>query len=658
MKEKNQKKESSKRSDQPQSSSKKSDEIPEMKADLKAKKPSAKKIAMLKPLLLGVLVLVTVAGIALSVLAFQLRAVANSAKEAIAAARMAYDAGKNQDLVEANMRLEDVKQKLESTRGRFQRTAWSKWMPVVGVYWRDGDHALKAAQAAIEAADILADAVEPYADVLGFKGQGSFLGGTAEDRIVKAVETLDKVTPQLDEVAEKLEVVNQELEQIDPQRYPFVFSGRRIDQEIIIARKLVQNALYATTRAKPAIEHLPKVFGVEKERKYMVLFQNDAELRATGGFMTAYAILRVEKGKVFQEKSEDIYALDDKFSSTVPAPEIIGKYLPLVYRFNLRDMNLSPDFRVSMDRFSGYYNNILGEPQIDGIVAVDTQVLKDIVEVLGPIEVPGYGTFTAENDPRCDCPQIVYELEALADRPAATLRENRKGVLAPMLQTILIKSYGTPKQLWPHLFETVIRNVGEKHVLFYMYNQEEQTAAELIGVAGRIRDFGGDYFHLNDTNFAGAKSNMFTDHQVEQVYEVDGDGSITKTVTIKYQNPFPPSNCNLEAGELCLNGVLRDFVRIYVPKGSVLIEALGSENEVEVNEDLDKTVFEAFFTLRPQAQAKLVFKYLLPFKAEDELELLIQKQPGKRSPEYTILTPEASRTFELSSDQQISLELR
>jgi len=613
------------------------------------------KLRFLKYFLGVFLVLFILIAIPTAVIVIQTKGIIPSAKKTAEAAKEVYQAAKSQDLITANQKLEEVKSNLTETAKKFQSLQWASWIPFAGDYWRDGDHAITAAQAGVEAADVLIDAVEPYADVLGFKGQGSFLGGTAEDRIVKVVETLNKVTPQLDVVAEKLTVVNAELAKIDPNRYPMELEGRNIGETIRLVQKISGEALFAVTKAKPALERLPQVMGVEKERKYMVLFQNDAELRSTGGFMTAYAILRVEKGKVYQEKSEDIYALDDKFNSRLPVPESIRKYLPLVYRYNLRDMNLSPDFKVSMNLFSGYYNNIRGEPKIDGIIAVDTKVLKDIIQVLGPIEVPGYGTFSAEKDPRCDCPQVVYELEILADRPLATLQQNRKGILAPMLQTILVKAYGAPKQTWPNLFQVIIRNIAEKHVLFYFYNQEEQQAAELLNVAGRLRDFDGDYFHLNDTNFAGAKSNMFTTQGVEQSIEVSAE-KIVKTVTIKYQNPFPPSNCNLEAGELCLNGVLRDYVRLYVPKGSKLIEALGSEVPVETKEDLGKTVFEGFFTLRPQGQAKLIFKYEVPYK-EKEYRLLIQKQPGTQNSKYTIITPQGKSEFDLTSDREVSISL-
>jgi len=134
---------------------------------------------------------------------------------------------------------------------------------------------------------------------------------------------------------------------------------------------------------------------------------------------------------------------------------------------------------------------------------------------------------------------------------------------------------------------------------------------------------------------------------------------VTKTVTIDYKNPQPASDCNLERGELCLNGLYRDWVRVYVPKGSELIESNGSEVEVATYEDLDKTVFEAFYgdksPLRPLGKAQLVFKYKLPFKVEKDKPygLLIQKQPGTYGYEYSVNFAGKQDTFELKTDREI-----
>ena len=101
-----------------------------------------------------------------------------------------------------------------------------------------------------------------------------------------------------------------------------------------------------------------------------------------------------------------------------------------------------------------------------------------------------------------------------------------------------------------------------------------------------------DYLHVNDVNFAGAKSNMFIKESVKGEINVGSDGTVEKVITISYKNPQAASNCNLEAGELCLNGILRNWLRVYVPEGSTLVEFKGSEKQTVTYNELGKTVFE------------------------------------------------------------------
>ena len=68
-------------------------------------------------------------------------------------------------------------------------------------------------------------AVEPYADILGLKGEGSFTGGTAEDRIVKIIETAKLVAPVMDQVNQDMAVLEQEINAINPERYQFKVGG-------------------------------------------------------------------------------------------------------------------------------------------------------------------------------------------------------------------------------------------------------------------------------------------------------------------------------------------------------------------------------------------------------------------------------------------------
>jgi hypothetical protein len=386
----------------------------------------------------------------------------------------------------------------------------------------------------------------------------------------------------------------------------------------------------------------------------MLLFQNDAELRPTGGFMTAYAFMRVTKGKVEPLSSFDIYDLDSRFNKKVPAPDAIKKYLNETY-LNLRNSNMSPDYKVSMDLFYKYYRDIPGFPKADGIIAIDTSLPVEILKIIGDIGVGGWGNFSAKIDPRCDCPQVVYALEDIADRPVAGLRVARKAVLGPLMHSMLANAMGSPKHLWPKLLNVALDAIKQKHLLFYFLEDKTQLVAEDFNAAGRIKPYAFDYLHINDANLGGAKTDMFLTRSVEQNIE-SANGVITKTVSISYNNPRKGDNCNLEAGKLCLNGTYRDYVRLYVPLGSKLVSVVGSEVKETTFEDLGKTVFDAFFTMRPQSQSKIVFKYELPPLEMGTYKMLIQKQAGLPVIKHTILFNGNQTLLDLDQDKEIVLE--
>jgi hypothetical protein len=310
-----------------------------------------------------------------------------------------------------------------------------------------------------------------------------------------------------------------------------------------------------------------------------------------------------------------------------------------------------------METFIPNYKEVATYKDFDGVIAMDTQIVVDLLKILGPVGVAEWGTYDAEIIPECNCPQVVYKMEDYATRPTYYIKENRKGMIGPLMHSILLNVMNSPKSLWPQFMEAGLKNINGKHVMFYFPDDPQmQLVAESFNAAGRIDEYDADYFHLNDTNFAGAKSNLYVTQDIEQMIDVDNDGTITKTVTIIYTNPEPGDDCNLESGGLCLNGILRDWVRIYVPEGSQLVEVLGSDIEASTSKDLGKTVLEAFIELRPESRSKLVVKYTLPFKHQGgDYRLLIQKQPGAKDHHYKITLGNDTEEFDLIGDRELSL---
>lgn len=568
----------------------------------------------------------------------------------------------SQNLNQSIDKLASSKIELAKLSDDYQKLSWLNIVPYFNGFYKDGKRLINSGQYLLEAGEIAIDSLKPYSDLLGLEGKEesqSQEAMTTEQRLVLALDTLDKIQPSLDKIGEKLNLASSEVDQINPGRYPVTLFGKNIRKNVADLVTIVDGTTRMVTEVKPIITYLRPLLGIPDEKRYLILFQNDAELRPTGGFLTAYAILSVNKGSIKSLGSFDIYSLDARFGNRLPPPAPIKQYHKNVFYWHLRDMNLSPDFKVSMETFLENYGKVEDKRKIDGIIAVDTKVLVDILRVLGPIGVADWGKFSAENDPRCNCPQVVYELERLADKPIGTLNTERKAMIGPLMHSILLNIMQSPRKRWPEFFNIAFTNVQEKHLLFSFSNPEIQGAIEALNAAGRIKEYDGDYLHINDCNFAGAKSNMFIRVNVDQEINIGADGEVTKTIKIDYQNPVPASNCNLEAGELCLNGLYRDWLRVYVPKGSELIESSGSEIDVKTYEDLGKTVFEAFYgdraPLRPQGKAELTFKYKLPFKVQkgQEYRLLIQKQPGTYGYEYMTKLDGQQQEFELKTDREL-----
>lgn len=575
-------------------------------------------------------------------------------------AKSAYDAVKKQNVELASTEIIKTKQDLTQMQNQFKALSFLRFVPIASGYYNDADHLIKAGFYSLDAGQILVDAVKPYEDVLGLKGKGSFVMGSAQQRIQTAVLTMGKITPKIDDVTKFLESAKTELDQVDPNHYPGFLNGGKIQKQLTQVQSLADQGVTFMQQARPLIKVLPSLLGETSEKKYLVLFQNDKELRPTGGFITAYAIFRVDKGNIYIDSSDDIYNLDNRvpYKKTAPAP--ILKYLANVNKLNLRDTNLSPDFIDSMKTFNSLYDTIPGRTKVDGIIALDTNVLVSTIKILDNDVVADGVHFNTNQDKRCDCPQVIYELENSIARPVNYITTSRKDILGALLYSIMQKSLkSSPKLYWGKLLQALITQTNQKHILFDVYDKSAQQGIEAINAAGRIKPFDGDYLHINEANFGGAKSNLYVSENVSQNIQTDSNGTITKTVTINYKNPFPPSDCSLATGGLCLNAVFRDWIRVYVPKGSELISSKGSEVKVSSYEDLGKTVFDSFLTVRPLGIATYTLTYRLPFKVKGStLPLLIQKQPGTDANAYTILINGTKVTeFGLTTDKEINLKL-
>ncbi len=565
------------------------------------------------------------------------------------------EAYKNQNFDQMQTELKQVKSSVDTINLYSYVFIWTRVIPFVGGYFADAQHFSQAASQELKAATEVLNILSPHQKELGFDGTPV----AGQDRIAQGMKILEKLLPEIDRIQPYLQAASDDVQSIDTDKYPEKFRGMRVKDLVSSGKELIMGLNTVVKDNKSALDLLPGALGVDSPKNYLLLFQNDKEIRATGGFLTAYANLSLDKGQLNTDTSDDIYRLDEQLLKvclnkicplTPPAPII--KYLPEFdgkprKAWSMRDSNLSPDVPTSAKQFETMYSMLGKGLPFDGIIYIDTQVVEEILKVIGPIEVLGT-TYSAENDSRCNCPNIIYELEHYAE-VAAKGEEDRKAILGVLMQQIMARALGADVEKLPILAETVVRLANDKHIIFYMHDAKLQQALSGLGWTGEIVAFDGDYLHVNDSNFAGGKSNLYVDQIVTQEIKTGQDGKTVKKLTIEYKNPQPFN--------IWLNGINRDYVRIYVPKGSKLITSKGSNQKVNTTEELNKTVFDAFITVNPQNSRVLSFEYEIPYNPSNEYKLLIQKQPGAKDFLYKV-NINGKRQPEFDLDRDIELDFK
>jgi len=439
---------------------------------------------------------------------------------------------------------DNIRKEVKLTKGGLEKMNfslaflfWFKAIPFLGGYYSDVKGLAGAGVEELNALDILLINLENSKAELGFDNHPK----SGPDRMTQVVKILNKSLPNLDKVEGSLKKAAELVDNINTTKYPEKFKNKTIRKNVEVFKNFIIGAAIAVKEGKEALVIAPQALGVSSPKNYLLLFQNDKEIRPTGGFLTAYATLTLSNGQVSATTSDDIYRLDEKLLNvcltkicplTPPSP--IVKYLPEVSgkersAWSMRDSNISPDVPTSAKEFERMYQ-LLGEGlPFDGIIYIDSQVVEELIEVTGPIDV--FGTrYSSEKDPRCNCPNVIYELESYAEI-AAKGEKDRKAVLGVLMQQILAKSVGSDVEKLPQFIETIARLANHKHVMFYMHDGNAQQALANLNWTGQIRgasgtkNYEGDYLHINDSNFAGGKSNLYVTQNVTQEIRVKEDNN-------------------------------------------------------------------------------------------------------------------------------------
>lgn len=319
--------------------------------------------------------------------------------------------------------------------------------------------------------------------------------------------------------------------------------------------KLAAN-LQAASDAAATIEVL---LGATGTKRYLLAFQNNSELRPTGGFIGSFALLDVKDGKV--EKMEipggGSYDLQGSLGLRLNAPQPLRLINP---RWEFQDANWYPDFPTSAKVLSRFYEKS-GGPTVDGVIAINATFMEDLLAATGPIEMPEYGkTISAQN--------FFYETQKQVELDYDKAENKPKQFIADLAPKMITRLMDADRATLISLAGLLSTGLTEKELLVWTRDTAAQERLASFGWDGAIHVTDGDYLAVVHTNIAGQKTDLAMREKIQHAAKVLPDGETVVTLTIERSHTG-------QEGAL-FSGVRNvDYLRVYVPKGSELVEAKG-----------------------------------------------------------------------------------
>lgn len=293
---------------------------------------------------------------------------------------------------------------------------------------------------------------------------------------------------------------------------------------------------------------------LSSEHRILVISQDSAQIRPTGGFVGSYGIIDVGPKGVKLEAYKDVYSLPNPPGRVAPPRGAV-----MTKDFGFRDANWWMDFPTSARAMLAFWR-ASRQPPVDGIVAVDIVTMKELLGALGPVSVPGHAvTFTSQN--------LLNRLLYLVDVKGA----GDKGVLITLANQFEQRVLSAGPAEIARAAIALAKAGDAKHVQLYFPSPEVEAAVTALGWSGAIAPTKGttDLLAVSNAMNRGGKVNLAMKKTITYAVALKPDGSAVTTLVLGYSNtapfPFPESVWN----------AFWDYLRVYRAPGTALSSGAG-----------------------------------------------------------------------------------
>jgi hypothetical protein len=396
--------------------------------------------------------------------------------------------------------------------------------------------------------------------------------------------------------------------------------------------------------------------GAEGPKTYLLLVQNEDEIRPTGGFITAAGTVVINNGTLSNLNFENSSFIDQWENPYPPAPWQMRDYMNIPVMV-FRDTNWFADYpkaALYAETLYAYAN----AHSVDGVIAFDQQMLVELLRVVGAVQVE-------DVDHPIDSGNVVeymrqakiYDLKPGEAYPPGW---SSKNFMTPLAHAAVDRIYSGDVE-WIALTKMLIRVLNERHVNIQLDNAAAMEPIHRLGWDGSIQPGASDFLMAIDTNIGYNKTNSVVDTQIAYAVDLSNLAAPISEVSVSHTNhASPDSLCSIaeqftlrlnESNKYLVDGCYWNYLRFYVPDQAKLLfgnpQAIPAEWMLtnvgvapridSLDEDIDGVKTYGMLRVVPGGERLISrIRYGLPI---DVLEILpgtrnliyrlrVQKQPG------------------------------
>lgn len=358
-------------------------------------------------------------------------------------------------------------------------------------------------------------------------------------------------------------------------------------------------------KARSAALLLPALTG-GGSKSYLVLLQNNGELRPTGGFIGSVAKISFENGKLKKVDTNDVYEIDGQLRIHVEPPKELKEGLNQ-NDWYLRDSNWEPDFPTSARQAQWFYNKETGE-SVNGVIAIDITSVQDLLSAVGSLELPDYDKKITEAN-------LFQEAITHAEVGFFPGSKAKKSFLTALEAALFNKLFFVPNQNWPQIVASLGRSLEQKHISIYLndpklfsYAVSQSWQSSLPRVSDPVEGKSVDLLVPVEANLGANKANFYIDRRYLLETIIGKEGDIRHNLKITYTNRSPADTFPA--------GSYKNRMRLYMPFGTSLHRVLwgGTDitKEVTIFADYGRSAISFLIELGAKESKDLVIDYTYP----------------------------------------------